>query len=116
SRPPNSQELSPSAVALRSRDSAPFRTAVSPAADCTDVGSMMLGLTASSRFVLTVSQAVRTEAPMSGVAPARPFFSRNLMRSGLRSEAKVDSELEQRRLRERLELAGRIATARRREV
>src|SRR6476646_1503438 len=87
SRPPNNHELSPSAVALRSRDSAPFRTAVAPAADWTDVGSMMLGLIASSRFVLTVSQAVSAAAPRNAVATARPFFDRNLM-SGLRSEAK----------------------------
>src|SRR6185437_8338152 len=61
SSPPNNQVLSPPAVAERSPDSAPLRTAMAPAADCTDSGSMMLGLGASSRASLTPSLHAASE-------------------------------------------------------
>src|SRR5690348_2732214 len=76
SKPPNIHVLSPSAVAVRSRASAPFFTAPAPAADCTDDGLMMDGFTASSRFVLTVSQPTSAAAATIATqeAPARPYL------------------------------------------
>src|SRR5260221_2771867 len=80
-KPPNIQLLSPSAVAVRRRESAPLRTAVAPAMDCTADGSMIVGFGASSRFVLTVSQATMPAAPAttSVSATARTFFNGDIM-------------------------------------
>src|SRR5436309_16074735 len=80
---------------------------------------MMDGLTASSRFVLTVSQpASPAAAPKAAAVNAtRPRFIKSLIIVWSELlEAEVETELEHRGLRERLELARGIATARRREI
>src|SRR5262245_6569132 len=100
---------------MRKRERVPFLTAVAPAVDCTAEGSMTSGSTASNRLLFTSSHAISPAATKSATAATRPPFNRILIIVG-GLEAKVESELEQRRRRERLELARRVVAARDGEI
>ena len=119
-RPPNIQVLSPSAVAVRKRASAPLRTAVAPAADCDrrridDVG--IDGLEEVRLHRVARGQAARRSPAR---APSRPLghLSIEVSYSSVveGSEAEVQAELENRRRGERLEFARRVAAPGGREV
>src|SRR4051794_32223501 len=81
---------------------------------------MIDGLMASRRFSFTVSQAARLAAAAraSVVVTARPLFIRKLISVVVveGSEVEVQTELENRRLRERLEFGRCVVAARRRIV
>src|ERR1043165_710617 len=119
SSPPKSQVLSPPAVALRSRARAPLRTAVAPAADSTVPGSMIEGFFASRRSLRRFSQEVSPAVAVSARAPAiarriEMIVIVKCRRKGL--PTKVETELEQRRRGECLELLRHVATPRDREI